>query len=65
MNMDAAGVMWRCEACKRMRPDSQIGLHKVKLGFMNRNVCYCLDTPACFEHALGITRKFSEKYGKQ
>jgi hypothetical protein len=45
---------WRCDICRQVRPDAQIGVHRVDItpdgfppGTMIRNVKFCNDNPVC------------------
>lgn len=46
-------LTWRCDICRRERPDEQISVHKVdigpkdQLGIVIRNVKYCNDNHDC------------------
>jgi hypothetical protein len=52
-------LTWRCDICRRERPDAKISVHKVDIGpaglpagTVIRNVKYCNDNPNCHDAAL-------------
>lgn len=52
------GLTWKCDICRRTRPDEKISVHKVDIGppafppgTATRNVKYCNDSPACRQGA--------------
>jgi hypothetical protein len=51
-------LTWRCDICRKERPDSKISVHKVDIGpkaspgMITRNVKYCNDNPHCYDGAL-------------
>jgi hypothetical protein len=55
--IDFENLTWKCDICRRERPDAQISVHKVDIGpadqpgIVIRNVKYCNDNPACKEGA--------------
>jgi len=55
MPLDWSGFTWKCDVCKRERPDAQISVHTVDIsaayhappGSSQCNLKYCNDTPEC------------------
>jgi hypothetical protein len=60
---------WKCDICKKERPDDKIGVHSTDIslkydlpvGVMQHNVKYCLDDP----HCVGEARVFSHERNKE
>ena len=58
MTLSLSDLTWRCDICRKERPDSKISVHKVDIGPKNlapgivtRNVKYCNDNPHCHDAA--------------
>jgi hypothetical protein len=59
MSLRLEDMTWRCDLCRRERPDSKISVHKVDIGPVGlpagtavRNVKYCNDNHVCHQAAL-------------
>lgn len=55
-------IEWKCEMCKRMRPDDSISVMTIYLNSgMERNVKFCNDCPQCRERVVEFADEERER----
>lgn len=62
-------IYWRCEVCRKVRPDSKIFVHKEEVpdyfsapnGFYYREIRFCNDNPSCFHGVMKLAEEFKNR----